>query len=163
LLTIRPATSKDLGAITQIYNGAILNTTATFDTEIKSLEDRKNWFDGHGAAHPILVAEQDRTVIGWASLSAYSDRCAYSGTAEISLYVHKEYYRQGIGRKLTEMIIQAGRMAGLHTLIARIACDNEVSIRLAKSVGFESVGTMREVGRKFGRLLDVEILQLLYR
>ena len=105
---------------------------------------------------------QDGIVVGWASLSSYSDRCAYSETAEISLYVRSGFRQQGIGSKLTGEVIQAGRAAGLHTLIARIACENAVSIGLAKSQGFKSVGVMREVGRKFGRRLDVEILQLIY-
>lgn len=162
MFMIRRATSQDLAAITAIYNEAILNTVATFDTETKILADQQKWFDNHGTKYPVRVAEQDGVVAGWASLSAYSDRCAYSETAEISLYVRSDFYRQGIGTKLTEEVIQAGRAAGLHTLIARIACENEVSIRLAKSQGFKSVGVMREVGRKFGRLLDVEILQLIY-
>ncbi|MGB3092900.1 MAG: N-acetyltransferase family protein, partial [Candidatus Zixiibacteriota bacterium] len=101
-------------------------------------------------------------VVGWASLSKWSDRCAYSDTAEISLYVHHGHQGKGIGRKLLEAIVAEGQKAGLHTIIARIAEASEASIHLHKSVGFEHIGTMKEVGRKFGKLLDVYLMQKVY-
>jgi len=162
MLTIRRAALPDLSAITEIYNVAILNTIATFDTEPKTDEEQKSWFDGHGPKYPILVAEQDNLVVGWASLSMWSNRCAYSDTAEASLYVREERQGQGIGRKLMEAITQEGRKAGLHTVIARIAEGNELSIHLAESAGFKHIGIMKEVGRKFGKLLDVYLMQLIY-
>lgn len=162
MLTIRKATLQDLSAITEIYNEAILKTVATFDTEPKTETEQRSWFEHHGAKYPILVAEQDNLIIGWASLSQWSDRCAYSDTAEASLYVREEHQGRGIGRKLSEAIIKEGRKAGLHTLIARIAEGNEVSIHLAESIGYKHIGVMREVGRKFGRRLDVYLMQYIY-
>ena len=113
----------------------------------------------HSPKYPILVAEQDAFVVGWASLSPWSDRCAYSGTVEISLYVKEEYRGKGNGRKLLEAVIQSGKEAGFHTIIARIAEGNDVSVHLHESVGFDHIGVMREVGQKFGRLLDVHLMQ----
>ena len=162
MLIIRQAILEDLGAITEIYNEAILKTVATFDTKPKTLEEQKIWFANHGSKYPILVAEQDGLVVGWASLSRWSDRCAYSDTAEISLYVEEEFRGKGIGRKLMEAIIREGQKAGLHTVIARIAEGTEVSIHLHESVGFEHIGIMKEVGRKFGKLLDVYLMQKTY-
>lgn len=162
MLTIRQATLPDLGVITEIYNEAILKTVATFDTQPKTLEEQKNWFASHGQKYPILVAEQDEVVMGWASLSMWSDRCAYSDTAEMSLYVKEEYQGKGIGRKLAEAIIQEGQKTGIHSVIARITEGNEVSIHLAESAGFKPIGIMREVGRKFGKLLDVYLMQKIY-
>ncbi len=162
MLTIRPATIDDLGAITAIYNQAILTTVATFDTKPKSLDEQKEWFEQHGARNPILVAELENHVVGWASLSRWSDRCAYSDTAEVSLYVAEENRGKGIGRMLLESIVDAGRGAGFHTIVARIAEGNDASVDLHRTVGFEQVGVMKEVGRKFGKLLDVVILQLIY-
>ncbi len=159
---IKPATSEHLTAITEIYNEAILKTTATFDTRLKNLEEQKIWFDNHGSQYPLLVAEQNDLVVGWASLSKWSDRCAYSDTAEVSLYVKEEHRGKGIGRKLLEAIISEGQKSGLHTVIARIAQGGEASVRLHKSVGFEHIGTMKQVGRKFGRLLDVHLMQKIY-
>ena len=91
MLTIREARREDLIAITEVYNKAIIKTVATFDTEPKSIEEQRVWFDRHNASYPILVAEDQRLVVGWASLSMWSDRCGYSDTAEISLYVKEEY------------------------------------------------------------------------
>jgi L-amino acid N-acyltransferase YncA len=163
MVIIRKATIDDLPAITEIYNQAILTTTATFDTEPKSLEEQKIWFESHGPKYPVLLAEEDDRVIGWASLSRWSDRCAYSDTAEISLYIYEKERGKGIGRKLLEAIIREGEKAGLHSIIARIAEGNEVSIHLHLSAGFEHIGIMREVGRKFSRFLDVYLMQKIYR
>ena len=161
-ITIRSATLNDLDAITEIYNQAILNTTATFDTTPKTLEEQKTWFSRHGPQHPVLVAREDGPVIGWAALSEWSNRCAYSGTAEISFYVHEDCQGRGIGRKLAEATVCAGRDTGLHTLIARIAQGNEASVHIAESLGFNHIGVMKEVGQKFGKLLDVYLMQKIY-
>jgi len=162
MLTVRKATLGNLDAITEIYNDAVLKTVATFDTEPKSLEEQKVWFANHSSKYQILVAEQDGLVVGWASLSRWSDRCAYSDTAEISLYVREGHRGKGIGKRLIREIVQEGKRAGLHTVIARITEGNDVSIHLHESVGFKHIGTMREVGRKFGKLLDVYLMQLIY-
>lgn len=162
MLTIRRATLADLKAITEIYNEAVLTTNATFDTEPRSVADQQVWFYAHGSRYPILVAQLDRRVSGWASLSKWSDRCAYADTAEISLYVSAACRGQGIGKALMAAIIQAGKTAGLHTIVARIAAGNEASIHLCQAAGFEHIGVMREVGRKFGRLLDVSLMQKIY-
>jgi len=163
MLTIRPATLADLPAITEIYNEAIRKTVATFDTEPKNPEEQMIWFADHGSKYPILVAEGNGIVVGWASLSTWSDRCAYSDTAEISLYVREDHQGRGIGRKLLEATVAEGQKAGLHTIIARIAEASEASIHLHESVGFEHIGIMKEVGRKFGKLLDVYLMQKLYK
>ena len=162
MLIIRPASLADLPAITEIYNEAVLTTTATFDTNPKSEADRKEWFDDHDNRHPIVVAELEGVVIGWASLSRWSERLAYADTAEISLYVKSEYRGLGVGRQLISKIVEAGQRAELRTVIARIADGNEVSIHLHKAVGFEHIGVMCQVGRKFGRLLDVHLMQKIY-
>lgn len=163
MLKVRRAAFEDLSAITEIYNQAILKTTATFDTEPKTVENQKTWFENHGTKYLLLVAEEDGKVLGWASLSRWSDRCAYSDTAEISLYVDEKYRGKGIGKKLLRTIIQEGEKTGIHSVIARIAEGNETSIHLHQSVGFEHIGIMKEVGRKFGRLLDVYLMQKIYR
>ncbi|MFC1864398.1 GNAT family N-acetyltransferase [Chloroflexota bacterium] len=158
----RPAKLDDLKAITQIYNEAVLTTDATFDTKPKTDAEQRVWFTNHGPKNPILVAELEGVVVGWVSLSQWSARCAYSDTAEISLYVKQEFRGRGIGRRLLENIILEGEKVGLHTVIARITQSNNESIHLHQSLGFEHIGVMREVGRKFGRLLDVCLMQKIY-
>ena len=159
-MIIRKATEKDLGPINEIYNQAVTTTTATFDTEPKTLEERRQWFEHHGPAHPVLVAQSEAGVCGWASLSEYSPRAAYARTVEISIYISEESRGKGIGKRLLHAILAEARALGHHTILARITADNPVSVRLHENAGFEMVGTMREVGFKFGRLLDVHIMQL---
>jgi|GEM_PF-174812 len=158
-LLVRPATEADVPAITEIYNEAIANTTATFDTEPKTVADRLAWFRSHGPRHPILVAEREGKVVGWSSISEWSDRCAYSDTGETSFYVASSHRGQGIGRKLKQAILDEARRLKYHTILARVAGDSSASIHLNEALGFVNVGTMKEVGRKFGRLIDVRMYQ----
>jgi phosphinothricin acetyltransferase len=160
--TTRPATVADIKAITDIYNEAVLTTDASFDLEPKTEDEQRVWFASHGPKHPVLVAEVNGAVIGWASLSQWSSRYAYAGTAEISLYIKEKFRGKGAGRRLLEDIMREGERVGLHTVLARIVTGNAVSIHLHESVGFEHVGIMREVGEKFGRLLDVLLMQRIY-
>ena len=159
---IRKAVYTDVPAITGIYNEAILTTTATFDKEPKTTASQRKWFKAHGPKNPIVVAVADGKVVGWASLSAYSDRCAYADTAEISVYVKESFRNQGLGKKLMQAVLDAGKKAGLHTVISRIAGGNNVSINLHHELGFTDIGVMKEVGSKFGQLLDVYLLQKMY-
>ncbi len=128
MIHLRPAEEQDVPAITNIYNEAIRNTTATFDTDEKTEEDRLSWFRAHDAQHPVLVALLGEQVVGWAALSKWSERRAYDGTAETSLYVHPDYRKRGIGKELMELLVLEGQKAGLHTLIARITHGNEQSV-----------------------------------
>lgn len=159
--SIRRAEIADAAAIAGIYNEAILNTTATFDTEPKSIDERRAWLQARSDRHPVLVAEVDGRVAGFAVLNPWSDRAAYDDTAETGLYVHSEYRDRGIGRALKAALIAEARQLGFHALIARITADSEASLHLNREAGFVEVGTLREVGRKFGRLLDVLIMQKL--
>jgi phosphinothricin acetyltransferase len=158
---IRRATLADIEAITNIYNQAILTTTATFDLEPKSIEDRRRWFESHDERHPVLVAELNGQVVGWGALTKWSDCPACDETAETSFYVQSEFRRQGIGRKLKQALIVEAKRIGFHSLIARVAEGSGESLHINESVGFQRVGVLREVGKKFGKRLDVHILQLM--
>jgi len=160
-VTIRRAGLADVPAITDIYNEAILTTTATFDTEPKSVAERTEWLQSHDERHPVLVAEMAGKVVGWAALTRWSERHAYEDTAETSFYVHSTYRGRGIGRKLKAAIIEEARRLRYHTLLARVAEGSGESVHLNEDAGFVHVGTLKEVGRKFGRLLDVHIMQKL--
>lgn len=161
---IRPAHEADLRGIAEIYNEAILNTTATFDTEVKSLENRSQWFTERDENFPILVVEQEHKIIAYAALNKWSERKAYDVTAEISLYVHKDHRGQGIGKKLISKIVELAKENGsLNSLIARITEGNEQSIYLHKQNGFELMGVMKQAGMKFGKLHDVTLMQLMLK
>src|SRR5690606_6101631 len=106
-----------------------------------------------------IVAEIDGEIAGFASLSPFRDRPAYRPTVENSVYVHADHRGRGVGRALMEAIVEIAAARGFHSVIARIVGDHEASIALHRSVGFELVGVEREVGRKFGRWLDVAVMQ----
>ena len=161
LVSIRRAEPSDVPEITAIYNEAILTTVATFDTELKTVEERTQWLQSHDERHPVIVALVDGKVVGWSSLTRWSERTAYDDTAETSFYVHSTHRGRGIGRMLKEAIIEEARRLKFHTIIARVAEGSNESIHLNESVGFAHVGTLKEVGRKFGRILDVHIYQKL--
>ena len=160
---IRRAVPSDVPAINGIYNEAVRTTTATFDLHPRALAQARRWFHQHGPHRPVLVAASAGSIVGWASLSDWSDRPAYAATAEVSVYVASEWRGRGIGRRLLGALLRRGDAVGLHSLLARVAEGNPASLRLHRSAGFRSVGVMREVGVKFGRRLDVHLLQRLSR
>lgn len=158
-ISIRPATEGDVSVILDIYNDAILNTIATFDTEPQTLDEKLAWF--REAQHPyaVLVAERGSEVVGWASLRRFRQKAAYDHTAENSVYVRADCRSQGIGAALMGPLVELAEANGFHTIIAGIAGDNPASVRLHERMGFEVVGTEREVGYKFERWIDVTWMQ----
>jgi phosphinothricin acetyltransferase len=162
MIKIRTATKNDIPSITQIYNDAVLNTTATFDVEPKSVSAQENWFNKHIGKYAVIVAVENDIVVGWASLSPWSDRCAYGDTADIAVYIKEGFRGKGIGKKLVEELLKKGPENGLHTAIAKICSENEVSMKLFKKSGFKHIGTMEEVGYKFGKKLDVHLMQIIF-
>jgi L-amino acid N-acyltransferase YncA len=161
-MIIRPATHADATAIAQIYNHEIQHGVATFDTEVKTTANREEWLEQHSDKYPVVVAIDSGMVIGFASMTRWSERAAYDDTAEISIYIHPSFQSKGIGRQLMKTIIEAGKKGGLHCVLSRITEGNDASIHLHKVFGFETIGIMKQVGKKFGRLLDVTMMQLLY-
>lgn len=158
-VTYREAVESDLPAITEIYNHYVMNSTATFDTQEKSVEQQRAWFKAHGLRYPVLVAESENRVLGWASLNPYSDRKAYECTSELSIYIRPEVQGQGIGKKLFLEILESGKNAGIRVVLARITEGNELSVQMHLKQGFETVGTLKKVGEKFGKPLNVTLLQ----
>jgi phosphinothricin acetyltransferase len=158
---IRLAGPDDAEPMREIYNVEVLESTVTFDLVPRSLEDQLGWLAEHGGAHPALVATNDDEVVGFASLSPYRDRPAYATTVEDSVYVRRDRQGEGIGRQLLAELVRVAESHGFHAVIARIVGGHEASIALHAACGFEHVGVEREVGRKFGRWLDVVEMQRL--
>ncbi len=159
-VNVRPARDSDCSSIARIYNDAVRHTVATFDVRPRTLVEQQAWLGSHDARHPVVVAQQGARILGWASLSPWSDRDAYRDTAEFSFYVDARYRGRGVGRQLIFDIVRRSRRAHLHTLLARIAGENRASVHLHRSAGFHLVGRMHEVGRKFGRRIDVRLFEL---
>ena len=159
---VRRATEADADAIRAIYNPEVLESTVTFDLVPRSLEDQLAWQQARSGAYAALVAvDEDGAVAGFGSLSPYKDRPAYSTTVEDSVYVARDRQGQGVGRLLLGELLTVATVHGFHAVIARIVGGHDASIGLHTALGFEVVGTEREVGRKFGRWLDVVVMQRL--
>jgi phosphinothricin acetyltransferase len=150
---------RDAGAIRAIYNHYVTESTALFDLVPRTLEEQVQWIDDHSGGHPAVVAEVGEAVIGFGSLSRFRSRPAYATTVEDSVYLLPDHHGRGVGRRLLDELVHRAEAHGFHAVIARITGGNEASIRLHARCGFEVVGTEREVGRKFGRWLDVVEMQ----
>ncbi len=161
MITIRPAIAADLPGILEIYNDAVLHTTATYDYEPRTLEQRRQWFEDHQRDHYAVFVAIDETgrIVGWSALNPYHARPGYRFTTENSVYIAADRRGQGIGKQLLEPLIEAARTRGLHVIIAAIDATNEASIRLHTRFGFEQAGHFKQVGFKFGRWLDVIYMQ----
>jgi len=158
-MKVRAATAADLPGIFAIYDHEVRHGTATFDTEPRPEAGRLEWFrsDGDGR-YPILVAEAGGRIAGWARLYAWSPRKAYDRTAENAVYVHPEHRGQGLSRALMEELMRQAPQRGVQVLIARIVEGNPASLALHEKLGFRTIGVMQRVGEKFGRLLDVRLM-----
>ena len=159
---VRPVTRDDAEAIRAIYNREVVGSTVTFDLVPRTLDEQLQWIDEHSGAHPAIVAVDDHDrVRGFGSLSPYRPRPAYRTTVENSVYVASDVQGQGVGKGLLVELLRLAAAHGFHAVIARIVGGHQVSIALHRSCGFELVGVEREVGRKFGRWLDVVLMQKL--
>ena len=159
MIEFRKAIIDDIPSIAEIYNEAVLNTTATFDTEEKAIENRTRWLMERNENFPVIVALLNNKIAGYAALNPWSDKKAYDITAEISLYVTPEFRGQGIGKHLVEFITGMAMETKLHSIIARITQENEQSVHLHAINGFQVIGIMKTAGMKFGKLLDVTLMQ----
>jgi L-amino acid N-acyltransferase len=161
----------DAEALLAIYNPEVLETTVTFDVLPRELAEQLEWIAAHQGAFPALVATGEalpgprgargEPIAGYAAVSTYRDRAGYTTTVESSVYVAREARGLGVARRLMEDLLAACEAGGFHAVIARIVDHNEASIRLHEALGFELVGTEREVGRKHGAWLDVVVMERL--
>jgi phosphinothricin acetyltransferase len=162
-MNVRPATHADLAGILEIYNDAVLHTTATYDYEPRTLEHRTQWFEERQRdGYAVFVAlEGGGRVVGWSALNPFHARVGYRFTTENSVYVAAPWRGKGVGKMLLAPLIDAAKVKGLHAIIAAIDADNAASIRLHARFGFEQVGHFKQTGFKFGRWLDLVYMELL--
>ena len=159
-VTVRLAQRGDAGAIRAIYNREVTDSTVVFDLVPRTLDEQVEWIDQHAGGHPAVVAlDPTGEVVGFGSLSAYRSRPAYATTVEDSVYVRRDQRGHGVGRAVLEELVRLARVHGFHSVIARIVGANDASIGLHADCGFAMVGVEREIGRKFGRWLDVVVMQ----
>ena len=149
----------DLPAIHRIYNHEILTGTATWDEEPWTMEHRRAWFAEHDASTPVLVAECDGVVAGFAYLSKMSQKSGWRFTRENTIYIDEAFRGRGIGKVLLTALLDEARRIGMHLVVAAISSENAVSIELHRGLGYSMVGTMNEAGLKFGRWLGATYMQ----
>lgn len=155
-MIIRPFQTDDLPGILDIYNEAILNTTAVYEYEpFTETYIKKWWAEKFEKGFPVLIAEVDGIVAGFSTYGTFRSRVAYNSTAEHSVYVHENYRGQGIGKALLESIIEEARRNSIHVLIGGIDSSNTASMEMHLKYGFLQVAFMPEVAWKFDRWLDL--------
>lgn len=160
--SIRHAVVDDAEAICRIYNWEVEHETSTFDIVPRSLETQRAWIAARSGAFAAIVAvDETNQVVGFGALSEYRDRAAYSTSVENSVYVQRDLGRRGIGRLLLTSLLDHATASGFHAVMARIEASGTASRELHASCGFQLVGIERQIGRKFGRWLDVAIMQCL--
>jgi L-amino acid N-acyltransferase YncA len=172
---IRKAIAADLARIVDIYNDAIPGRMATADLEPIAIDSRLSWFhDRDWRKYPIWVAESmvnsndltntsvgsGKSIMGWLSLQMFYGRCAYQGTAEVSIYVANRDQGKGVGKKLLNYAIANGTEIGINSLIGMIFAHNHPSLRLFQQSGFEKWGHLPQVARLDGVKRDLVILGL---
>jgi len=159
-LTIREATSDDAEAIRLIYNHEVENETSTMDLVPRTLETQREWIAARSGAFCAVVAvDSSETVLGFGALSEYKDRSGYRSTVENSVYVHRDVARRGIGKQILLHLLETATVSGFHSVIARIEAQSLASRGLHSSCGFELVGIEKQVARKFGKWLDIAVMQ----
>jgi len=154
---------RHAGAILDIFNDAILNSTALYDYKPRAPESMVGWFDAKQAGgFPVIgIEDGDGALLGFGSYGTFRAWPAYKYTVEHSVYVHKDHRGRGLGRALMQELIAAARRNGMHVMMGGIDATNAGSIALHEQLGFRHVGTLSQVGFKFGRWLDLAFYQLL--
>jgi phosphinothricin acetyltransferase len=159
-LVIRDATEADLPAILALHNHHIARTTAIWRTVQVDLAERRAWFaERRAKGFPVVVAERDDAFLGYASYGPFRTGDGYDGTVENSVYVMEEAQGKGVARSLMEALIVHAAADGRHTMMAGIGLPNEASVALHRKLGFHEAALLRGIGRKFGRSLDLMLMQ----
>ena len=164
-IDLRRLTDDDAEATRRIYNLEVVDSTVTMDLVPRSHKEQLLWTQRHLGIHGALVAVDEdpltgeERVIGFASISPWREKPAYSTTVENSVYVDRDHQGRGVGRILLDGILHVAAESGFHACMARIVTGHEASIRLHASRGYDVVGTEREVARKFGRWIDMTVMQ----
>lgn len=159
-VVVRDARESDLPDILVIHNNAIAETTAIWDTELADIHEREAWFAARtGAGHPVLVAEIGGKLAGYASYGQFRPKSGYRFSVENSVYVSDIFHRRGVATALMRALLARAENGDVHAMIAAIESSNRTSIALHEKFGFTTVGQLPEVGYKFGRWMDLTLMQ----
>ena len=157
---LREVTEQDAGAIADIYNHYIRESTITFEETVVSVSEIESRIKKYTETHPWLVAETDGVLTGYAYATPWHSRSAYRYSSEVAIYLSKAFIGRGIGDQLLATLLQALRQRNQHCVFALIGLPNPESVGLMEKHGFTRIGILKEVGLKFERWIDVGIWQL---
>jgi L-amino acid N-acyltransferase YncA len=160
-VTIRAAEAADAEAIAAIHNQGIVDRIATLDTSLRTPAGTHEWLAGREPRHPVIVAEVNGTVVGWASLNRFNSRSAYDHVADFSVYVERAWRGRGVGGRLLERLIATAREIGFHKMVLSALARNAAGVGLYTKAGFDRVGIYREMGQLDGEWVDVVIMEKL--
>ena len=160
-VTIRPASEGDAGAICAIHNQGIADRIATLDTTVRTPDGARAWLAERGQRHPVIVADLDGAIVGWASLNRFNARPAYDDVADFSVYVERGWRGKGVGRQLLDGLIDLARGIGYHKMVLAAMASNDAGLALYTRAGFTRVGIYHEHGQLDGRWVDVVIMEKL--
>ena len=158
-VSVRAAETGDVAAICDIHNQGITDRIATLETTLRAPDDTRVWLADHGPRHPVLVAEAEGTIIGWASLNRFNPRAVYDHVADFSVYVDRAWRRKGVGRALLDRLIEHARAIGFHKMVLAAMAHNTAGLALYTRAGFTLVGIYHEQGQLDGRWVDVVIME----
>ena len=165
MVAIRDATPEDLAEVTAIYNALLESTTHEWTEIAHTVGEREQWLSEQRAAgRPALVAIDSGAVVGWATYGDFRDSERWPGyryTVEHSIHVREDHWGRGVGRELMSALVVHARAEGKRVMVAGIDGDNTGSIRFHERLGFFEVGRMPGIGEKFGRRLDLVLMQLI--
>ncbi len=159
-MRIRDAVLPDFDAITAIYNEVLTNSTAIYNDRPTTVSERVEWWESRKRqGYPVLVAEDDDSVAGFGTFGDFRPWPGYRFTVEGTIHIRSGVRGKGIGTALLETLVEEARALGKHSMIAGVDSENTASLRFLERFGFEQVGTLREVGFKFDRFLNLVFLQ----
>jgi phosphinothricin acetyltransferase len=158
-VTVRPAVMHDADAICTIQNQGIADRMATLDTTPRAPDDTRAWLAERGPRHPVLVADVEGAVVGWASLNRFNPRPAYDYVADFSVYVERGWRGTGVGRELLARLVDRARDIGFHKMVLAAMAFNTAGIALYTRAGFARVGIYHEQGQLDGKWVDVVIME----
>jgi L-amino acid N-acyltransferase len=161
-MEIRDAALPDITQITEIYNSIVLSSTAIYNDQTVTTEERTGWWlQRVEKGFPVIVAAEDASILGYGSFGEFRSWPGYRYTVEGTVHIREDVRGQGVGKRLLAELIARARAMGKHVMVAGVDSENEASLRFLQSQGFVLAGRLQEVGYKFGRYLTLNFL--LYR
>ncbi|ARR10790.1 MULTISPECIES: arsinothricin resistance N-acetyltransferase ArsN1 family A [Paenibacillus] len=157
--SVRPAQKEDLLTILEIYNQGIEDRIATLESETKDLNYMGNWFAQHQGRYTALIIQHEGQLVGWAALNPYSQRCAYDGVADLSIYIARDFRGKGAGSQLLMALEHIAEINKFYKIILFTFSFNVAGQRLYQKQGYRTVGTFEKQGVLDGKLIDVMIME----